>query len=113
MSGYTGKTYLGKPTPPHHAPGIDGSLKPELSCQYCKDTDHSKESCVKLNRRTWTGYLPTGKLRPPLVMDQTRGDKKSGPHTNHEEKEKDLICQINNAPILAETKNGDYAMSCC
>ena len=33
-------------------------------------------------------------------MDQTKGEKKSGPHTDHEEK--DLICQLNNASILAE-----------
>ena len=37
-------------------------------------------------------------------MDQTRGEKKSGCHTNHDIKETDLICQINNAYILAETK---------
>ena len=44
----------------------------------------------------------TGKLRPPLVMDQTKGEKRSGPQTNHEEK--DLIYQINNTSILTETK---------
>ena len=35
-------------------------------------------------------------------MDQTKGEKKSGPQTDHEEK--DLIYQLNNASILAETK---------
>ena len=50
-SGYTGKPYLGKPRPSKLAPGIDGSLDPELSCWYCKDTGHLKENCVKLNRR--------------------------------------------------------------
>ena len=50
-SGYTCKPYLGKPRPPHLTPGVDGSLDPELSCQYCKDTSHLKENCVKLNRR--------------------------------------------------------------
>ena len=50
-SGYTGKPYLGKPRPSKLAPGIDGSLDPELSCQYCKDTGHLKENCMKLNRR--------------------------------------------------------------
>ena len=34
-SGYTGKPYLAKPRPPQLAPGIDGSLSPELSCWYC------------------------------------------------------------------------------
>ena len=42
------------------------------------------------------------KLKPPLVMDQAKGEIKSGPHTNNEEK--DLICQINKASILADTK---------
>ena len=50
-SGYTGKPYLGKPRPLKLALGIDRSLDPELSCQYCKDTSHLKENCVKLNRR--------------------------------------------------------------
>ena len=40
-----------------------------------------------------------------MVTDQTKGEKKSGPHTSYERNnEKDLICQINNASILAETK---------
>ena len=50
-SGYTGRPYLGKPRPLKLALGIDGSLNPELSCRYCKDTSHLKENCVKLNRR--------------------------------------------------------------
>ena len=50
-SGYTSKPYLGRPRPLKLALGIDGSLDPELSCQYCKDTGHLKENCVKLNRR--------------------------------------------------------------
>ena len=37
-------------------------------------------------------------------MDQTEGVKKSGPNTNNENEEKDLICQINNASILVQTK---------
>ena len=37
-----------------------------------------------------------------MVTDQTKGEKKSGPQTDHEEK--DLIYQLNNASILAETK---------
>ena len=50
-SGYTSKPYLGKPRPSKLALGIDGSLDPELSCWYCKDTGHLKENCVKLNRK--------------------------------------------------------------
>ena len=50
-SGYTGRPYLGKPRPSKLALGIDGSLNPELSCWYCKDTGHLKENCIKHNRR--------------------------------------------------------------
>ena len=50
-SGYIGKPYLGKPRRSKLALGIDGSLDPELSCWYCKDTGHLKENCIKLNRR--------------------------------------------------------------
>ena len=50
-SGYTGRPYLGKPRPWKLAPGVNGSLDPELSYQYCKDTSHLKENCVKLNKR--------------------------------------------------------------
>ena len=50
-SGYTGKSYLGKPRPLQLVPGVDGSLDSELSCQYCKDTGHLEENCIKLNRR--------------------------------------------------------------
>ena len=50
-SGYTSRPYLGKPRPSKLALGINGSLNPELSCQYCKDTGHVKENCIKLNRR--------------------------------------------------------------
>ena len=58
-SGYTGKPYLGKPRPSKLAPGIDGSLDPELSCRYCKDTGHLKENCIKLNRRlAWENKQP-------------------------------------------------------
>ena len=40
-------------------------------------------------------------------MDQTRGEKNSGPYnyTGHEKNiEEDSICKINNASILVETK---------
>ena len=37
-----------------------------------------------------------------MVTDQTKGEKKSGPQTDHEEK--DSIYQLNNASILAQTK---------
>ena len=58
-NGYIGKPYLGKPRPPKLTLGIDGSLDPEISCQYCKDTSHLKENCVKLDRRlAWENRQP-------------------------------------------------------
>ena len=44
----------------------------------------------------------TGKLRPPLVTDQPKGESKSGPH--HTNEEKSLIIQLRNASILTETR---------
>ena len=66
-SGYTGRPYLGKPRPSKLALGIDGSLDPELSCQYCKDTGHLKENCIKLNRR-----LALENKQPELPTKKTR-----------------------------------------
>ena len=37
-----------------------------------------------------------------MVTDQPKGEKESGPHLDNEEK--DLIFQLKNASILAETK---------
>ena len=104
-SGYTGRPYLGKPSPSKLALGIDGSLDPELSCWYCKDTGHLKENCIKLNRRLaienkQSDWLP-GKLRPPLVTDQPKGENVSGPHKYEEQC---LKIQLQNISILAETK---------
>ena len=47
-NGYNSKPYLGMPHPSQLAPGVNGSLDPALTCQYCKDTSHLKENCVKL-----------------------------------------------------------------
>ena len=49
-SGYNNKPYLGKPCPSQFAPGVDVSLDPSLTCQYCRDTSHLKENCVKLTQ---------------------------------------------------------------
>ena len=46
---YVSTLYLGKPWPSKLAPGVDGSLNTDLECQCCKDTDHLKENCIKLN----------------------------------------------------------------
>ena len=48
-TGFVSKPYLGKPRPSQLAPGMDGSLNPELECWYCKDTGHLKDNCIKLN----------------------------------------------------------------
>ena len=108
-SGYTGKPYLGKPRPSKFALGIDGSLNPELSCWYCKDTGHLKENCIKLNRRLalenkqpeWLPSKKTGKLRPPLAMDQSKGEIVSGPHGYEESS---LMVQLRNTAISPETR---------
>ena len=50
--GFTSKPYLGKSHPSQLAPGLDGSLDAALTCQYCKDTGHLKENCVKLTPTT-------------------------------------------------------------
>ena len=47
-SGYNSKPYLRKPHPSQLATGVDGSLDPALTYQYCKDTGHLKENCIKL-----------------------------------------------------------------
>ena len=49
-SGFTSKPYLGKPHPSQLAPGVHSSLDPALTCQYCKDTNHLKENCIKLTQ---------------------------------------------------------------
>ena len=46
-TGFISKPYLGKPRPSQLAPSVDGSLNPELECQYCKDTGHLKDNCIK------------------------------------------------------------------
>ena len=57
---------MGKPRPLKLTLGIDGSLDPELSCRYCKDTTHLKENCVKLNRRlAFENRQPDGLPKQP------------------------------------------------
>lgn len=48
--GFISKPYLGKPCPSQLAPGVNSSLDPSLTCQYCKDTGHLKENCIKLTQ---------------------------------------------------------------
>ena len=43
-----GKPFSGTNWPPELSKGLDGSLDPNLSCQWCKDTSHEKENCMWL-----------------------------------------------------------------
>ena len=40
--------FYGKPREPQLVPGTDGSLKPEIDCNYFKDLGHLKYNCPKL-----------------------------------------------------------------
>ena len=46
-----GKPFLGTDRPSELSKGLDGSLDPNLSCQYCKDTSHEKENCRYLQKK--------------------------------------------------------------
>ena len=57
--GFISKSYLGRPHPSQLAPGVDSSLDPLPTCQYCKDTGHLKENCIKLTRcLAWNNQEP-------------------------------------------------------
>ena len=43
--------FYGKPCEPQLVPGMDGSLKPETDCNYCKDLGHLKYNCPKLKEK--------------------------------------------------------------
>ena len=43
--------FYGKPREPQLVPGTDGSLKPEIDCNYCKDLGHLKYNCLKLKEK--------------------------------------------------------------
>ena len=45
------KPFLGKCHPSKLAAGKDGVTNPEQSCQYCKDTGHLLENCLRLQAR--------------------------------------------------------------
>ena len=42
------KPFLGKPRPSKLAAGKDGSINPDQTCRYCKDTGHLLENCLRL-----------------------------------------------------------------
>ena len=40
-----------KPREPQLVPGTDGSFKPEIDCNYCKDLGHLKYNCPRLKEK--------------------------------------------------------------
>ena len=44
----TGKPFLGKHQEPQLTAGKDGSIDPDKSCNYCKDTGHNVYNCLHL-----------------------------------------------------------------
>ena len=46
-----GKPFLGKHRPSKLAAGKDGVTNPNRTCQYCKETGHLLENCVRLEGR--------------------------------------------------------------
>ena len=43
--------FIGRPRPPQLARGANGTLLPSITCNYCKDTGHFKDNCVRLNNK--------------------------------------------------------------
>ena len=44
-------SFIGRPRPSQLAHGADGTLLPSVTCNYCKDTGHFKDNCVRLNNK--------------------------------------------------------------
>ena len=44
-------SFIGRPKPPQLASVADGTLLPSITCNYCKDTRHFKDNCVRLNNK--------------------------------------------------------------
>ena len=51
----TGKPFLGKHWEPQLTAGKDGSIDPDKSCNYCKDTCHDISNCLCL--QMWKAFL--------------------------------------------------------
>ena len=43
--------YMGKPREPKLTPGTDGSLNPNIKCNYCGDTGHITKICPRIKAR--------------------------------------------------------------
>ena len=52
-----GKPFLGTNRPSELSKGLDGSLDPNLSWWYCKDTGHEKENCRQLQKKLARDHL--------------------------------------------------------
>ena len=46
-----GRPFLGQPREPQLLAGKDGTINPNKTCRYCKDTGHKLENCVCLQRK--------------------------------------------------------------
>ena len=46
-----GRPFLGQPKEPQLSAGKDGTIDPDKTCRYCKDTGHELENCVCLQRK--------------------------------------------------------------
>ena len=44
-------SFIGRPRPPQLASGADGTLLPSITFNYCKDTRHFKDNCIRLNNK--------------------------------------------------------------
>ena len=44
-------SFIGRHRPPQLACGANGTLLPSITCNYCKDTGHFKDNCVRLNNK--------------------------------------------------------------
>ena len=47
----SGKKFTGTPRPPKPLVGVDGSPDNNLTCRYCKDTEHELENCKQLQNK--------------------------------------------------------------
>ena len=70
------------------AHGDKGKLEPNITCQYCKDTAHTKDSCVQLNnkiahelqlQKQVTAAKTTSKKVPGLTFSKNNSSSDLGP----------------------------------
>ena len=64
-----GRPFLGLPREPQLSAGKDGTINPDKTCRYCKDTGHEMENCVHLQRKKGSPSSSSGrtgvKLKAP------------------------------------------------